>query len=413
MLKYLRVCLYLSLLFVLLTTCDLFDSSEPKPLPPGYQYDIPWPSLADSPWPMNHHDPQNTGRSRMPGPKMGVVVWEFVPGYGEVTSGISIGPDSSIYVISSWQSHSGLFCLNADGSLKWKFDLGAYPNYATPIITVQNNLIFGDGLSTIYCLNADGEVIWSTNLNTQYLRNASFAIDKTGNIYLTDPEGVLYCLNQNGNVMWEYQDDRIFSNRPHIYQMVFSPDGKTLYIPGDSVSVIAFDINSLEVKWTYGDAILVNSIVADAYGNIYVFQQISGNNSKPLVALDTNGKVKWIYRTNVDYVWDNVPAIDWNGNIIFAADTLYSVNYKGELNWKRTLPDRCNAPIICDINNNIYVGFDLSNGSGVSILCYDSKGNFNWQIDDNTQNWIAGSAAIGFEGEIICPLSPEKILKIL
>lgn len=28
------------------------------------QYDIVWESLADSPWPMFHHDPQSTGRSK-------------------------------------------------------------------------------------------------------------------------------------------------------------------------------------------------------------------------------------------------------------------------------------------------------------------------------------------------------------
>ena len=42
------------------------NSKDPKP--PGYQEEIPWPSLADSPWPMYHHDPQNTGRTNYSGP---------------------------------------------------------------------------------------------------------------------------------------------------------------------------------------------------------------------------------------------------------------------------------------------------------------------------------------------------------
>ena len=33
-----------------------------SPKPPGYQEDIPWPSLADSPWPMFYGNPQNNGR---------------------------------------------------------------------------------------------------------------------------------------------------------------------------------------------------------------------------------------------------------------------------------------------------------------------------------------------------------------
>ena len=52
---------------LLLTACeDEVIQSPPKP--PGYQEDIPWPSLADSPWPMNHHDPQSSGRSKFIGP---------------------------------------------------------------------------------------------------------------------------------------------------------------------------------------------------------------------------------------------------------------------------------------------------------------------------------------------------------
>ncbi|MBU2444432.1 MAG: hypothetical protein KJ666_02510, partial [Bacteroidetes bacterium] len=47
--------------------------------PPGYQHDIPWLSLADSPWPMHNADPQATGRSKYLGPMNGIIDWEFVP----------------------------------------------------------------------------------------------------------------------------------------------------------------------------------------------------------------------------------------------------------------------------------------------------------------------------------------------
>ena len=55
-------------------------STEPigteKP-PPGFQENIPWPSLADSPWPMADHDPQSTGRSNLKGPITNTIDWEY------------------------------------------------------------------------------------------------------------------------------------------------------------------------------------------------------------------------------------------------------------------------------------------------------------------------------------------------
>jgi len=67
----------LSLFVIFCANCqkstDPIDNNKP---PAGYQEDIPWPSLADSPWPMNHGDPQSTGRSKFPGPLSGTVIKE-------------------------------------------------------------------------------------------------------------------------------------------------------------------------------------------------------------------------------------------------------------------------------------------------------------------------------------------------
>ncbi len=83
----------LALLVVFCTNCE--RSTEPiendKP-PPGFQEDIPWPSLADSPWQMYHGDPQSTGRSKYPGPISGTIDWFVDSLY--TYSGISIGDGS-------------------------------------------------------------------------------------------------------------------------------------------------------------------------------------------------------------------------------------------------------------------------------------------------------------------------------
>ncbi len=51
----------------------------------GYQKDIDWPTLADSPWPIFQPDPQGTGRSRFSGPKCGIISdWFNVIGNGKL-----------------------------------------------------------------------------------------------------------------------------------------------------------------------------------------------------------------------------------------------------------------------------------------------------------------------------------------
>ena len=62
--------IFLIIILLIFISCrkDTTGIETEEPLPPGYQQDIPWPSLADSPWPINHGDPQSTGRSKYPGP---------------------------------------------------------------------------------------------------------------------------------------------------------------------------------------------------------------------------------------------------------------------------------------------------------------------------------------------------------
>jgi hypothetical protein len=55
----------LFLLLMLLSCKENPTTPSEEPKPPGYQEDIPWPSLADSPWPMYRGNPQYTGRANI------------------------------------------------------------------------------------------------------------------------------------------------------------------------------------------------------------------------------------------------------------------------------------------------------------------------------------------------------------
>ena len=93
------------------------------------QIDIPWPTLANSPWPMIKHDPQLTGRSPYAGPKIPTIKWTLDLPYG-VFSGPVIGEDGTLYVGTRaylyfvGDTTNYFYAINPDGTIKWTFLTG-------------------------------------------------------------------------------------------------------------------------------------------------------------------------------------------------------------------------------------------------------------------------------------------------
>lgn len=394
-----KVKLILSLLILITASCEWTGSVEPNeiPKPPGYQEDIPWPSLADSPWPMSHHDPQSTGRSNLEGPITGSIEWEYSEQY-EVSTGVVIDTDSIIYTVAV-----GLLALNNSGERKWIIPYGGVNNYTGPLITKAGNIIWKDGSSPsiIYLTSPDGSTLWTFEADG-HVSIESINIDKNGNFYFVDDDKKLYALSSNGILLWSIIDERI--NKWATFHLTFSPDGNTLYIPGYDVTVLALDINEKTILWTYGDERLKTNAMVDSDGNVYTLVN-SG-----LKSLSQDGKLRWEYNfSELQSINDNSPCIDKYGNIYFATDTLYSVDYKGILRWKKELPRTCDAPLVCDNNGNVYCG---TAQQGVSILAYNSEGVNLWQIDQNDQIFVGSSPAIDYNDVLYYPIYPNKIIAI-
>ena len=351
--KYVTFLVVIILSILTLSHCK--KSTEPiggeKPLP-GYQEDIPWPSLADSPWPMSHHDPQNTGRSKLLGPSLGVISWEFDEAY-KMFNSVVVSADSIAYILIP-PADGGLFAFNPDGTIKSSFNLETVTGSKT------------------------------------------FAIDKEGYFYYIDEHSTLYVIDQQGNIQWTLQDDRFYTNPAYIS---FSPDGNTIYVLSRSDMFLAVDINTKQIRWTFKNDVLpdesvtrpVDGVVVDSYGNIYLLVKIN-NDVGELFVLKPDGEIKWRYKFNTQAinVNGNVPTIDKLGNIYCATDSVYSFDFDGNLRWKIGLDNISDCPLICDDNGSVYVGT-----MGISMMGFDTDGNQLWKIDDN-QNQVGGSPAIGF-----------------
>jgi outer membrane protein assembly factor BamB len=392
---------YLLLVSIVLFHTSCQKSTEPVDNdipPPGYQEDIPWPSLADSPWPMNHGDPQSTGRSKYPGPMAGIIDWSIDSLW--VESGISIGYDQSVYFNSNGYLR-GLIAANPDGSIKWKLEEVITNNIVatTPLVAADGTIYIGGGLlNRLFAINFDGTLKWEFETNG-FVYHVGMNLGLDGTIYFLSGSwrnGVptLYAVNPDGSLKWnmENSDFNYFIDTG----ISFSPDGKTLYLPGINPSVFAIDVENQIIKWTFGEILFNGSVLVDSEGHLYFQSQVESINSgkASLFSLNPDGSVRWSYaHDNPDFSSSHMAdgTMDKNGNYYFALDTLYSLDYEGNLRWKIGLEKYSGEPLTCDINGVVYLPLWV----GTSIAAVSSEGEMIWQVDFPPTVSMGQSPALG------------------
>lgn len=395
-----------NIILILFTILVLGCNDDPtKPIAPPEnndivpQTDIIWPSLADSPWPMHHHDPQSTGRSKYAGPKDGILS-KKVPA-SNMDAGVSVGLSQTLYL--STDDPYIFYALDYSGNVKWKIEGINYQS--TPLISVDGT-IFCKQFDKIIAISKDGNILWNYNIAVR-ISGLSLAIDKEGNLYFTNFEGgTLYVIDNKGELLWKLEDDRLIDYIP-----TFSPDGNTLYLMGKDVSILAIDITTKKIKWTFGEQSLCLSPVIDSDGNIIIIS--SGDkgcfqtSDVIMYSINETGEINWSNSfANFNMPRNIEPTIDYNGNIYFGSDTLYSFTNSGKQRWKKELKDgfSVTSPLICDINNVIYIGTNnditpLEN----KILAVNSDGNILWEIIVSGERDLGVSPALTEDGTLIYP----------
>ncbi|MCB9058075.1 MAG: PQQ-like beta-propeller repeat protein [Calditrichae bacterium] len=356
--------------FVLISCSD--TGTEPQPKPAGYQEDIPWPSLADSPWPMYRGNPQCTGRSTGTGPFNGAVAWTIDSIF--INSGVALAEDGTIYLseIEDWEKSdpkSGLVALNPDGSLKWRYNFPA-PNYwppSSPVVAKDGTVyVSSPDEKKFYAVNPDGTLKWQVATENHIIQTG-INIGRDGTVYAIGyyPSSILYAISKEGKILWTYENS-VFSGN-ELDGMSFSPDGETLYIPGlgsHSVTVFAFDVISRTIKWQFGErrVSLSGTPLVDSQGNIYV---IGGEDTTTFMySLNQDGTIRW--KQNLGHIallsGFNLFAVDEYGKIYTGLDKLICIDYSGEIKWRSTLGGvtlPISSPISIDRNNSIYFTSNL------------------------------------------------------
>ncbi len=403
------------LLLFLSSGCKKNSPTEPQPTkPPGYQEDIPWPSLADSPWPMYRADPQNTGRSKSIGP-MGILNWNIDT--VQTACGVAISNDSSIYtVITNYPSSiSGLVKYGLDGKLQWCRQFSVYrgTSLSSPLIDNEGTVyVSSPDEKKLYAIKSDGSLKWELNIGTQIFQTG-INIGKDGNIYaigLKDWRSwILYAIDRNGYVKWEADDLEIAGDEYN--SMSFSPDGNVLYIPCplNSHSIIAFGVNSKTVLWKFGKdrPILHSTPLIDSKGNIYLFSKDSMDNPT-FYSLKSDGTVRWKYK--IDFVSDmdsyNMFTMDKEGNLYLDVGKIISLDYDGKFRWSYEYVNVVN-PLVCDAEGSIYF---ISIGNDKNLIKLSKNGEMIYTIEYPSSNIRdVFSLSIGY-GQLFVPGYKNNIL---
>ncbi|GMU98024.1 MAG: hypothetical protein AMXMBFR51_07620 [Ignavibacteriota bacterium] len=353
------------------------------------QVDIPWPTLANSPWPMIKHDPQFTGRSQYLGPQTPTVSWSEDMEFG-IFSGPVVDQKGYLYFGSYNVDSDFFYCYIPNYGLKWQYETGSNRAPESGIIIDSSNTIyFGGRDNYLYALSYDGDLKWKYKTSGQIISTVIPNIDLQGNIYITDfvfpvtQPGALYSVSPEGNLNWKVIYDGGFAFK----SPVLSPDGNTIYIPAIDSNLIALNLDGT-IKWKFSCGNIFRAAMVDSDGNIYFLPE---EDPQYFYSLFPNGTLRWKYFIqNIGVAGsDVIPTIDYQGNLYFIGfDTtccpyylsLVSVDYNGNFRWKYLFneieSEDFTQPLICDSQGTIYVGSTV----GYYYYAISSEGYLKWKL---------------------------------
>ncbi|MDX9712258.1 MAG: PQQ-binding-like beta-propeller repeat protein [Ignavibacteriaceae bacterium] len=372
------------------------------------QTDIPWPTLANTDWPMIKHDPQFTGRSPYKGPQTPTIIWTRDLEDG-IFSGPVIGDEGYLYfgtyydypVIQAFSDY--FYCYDSTGNYVWDYKLGRNrPPQSGILIDSSNTIYFGSLDKYLYALNPDGTLKWEFETSAPIVELAIPNIDLQGNIYITNSLGRLYSIKPDGSLNWDTTYESGFFNK----SPVFSPDGNTIYIAGRDSNLFALNLDG-SLKWKFSCKKIQKAAIIDNDENIYFI----ANAGEPFYfySIYPDGQIRWI-NEELYFTSYSMPTIDHNGNIYTIATdkdccpyykALVSLTNTGDFRWKYLLNDEESddfwQPLICDSEGTVYFGSTF----GYNYYAISSDGTLKWKLplEFNSQQ-VDNTSAISRDGTL-------------
>jgi hypothetical protein len=128
----------------------------------------------------------------------GTLKWVFSYA-GYVYASPAIGADGTIYV----SSHNMGYLYAVDpvtGTMKWSYQMGTY-TYSSPTIGTDGTIYVGTNSLGLYAINPNGTLKWRF-AQPGYIYASSPAIGADGTIYVGSMDFYLYAVSPSGTLLW-------------------------------------------------------------------------------------------------------------------------------------------------------------------------------------------------------------------
>ena len=296
---------------------------------------------------MAAHDIARTGRSpNNTASNNGVLQWKLTAS-AQIAGSPAIGADGTIYAPSD---DGYLYAINANGSLKWKYQLTESALVSSPAIGSNGTIYVQSDDFNLYALADSG----TSDILQWALRGiggtySSPANGDNGTIYIAGANYQLYAVNPDGSLKWAFTTDSPFDDS----SPAIGPDGTVYFLSeGAAGYLYALTDNGTAAtqKWRFGPGGLIDgngvSPAIGSDGTIYFgesYQDSSNKWANFLYAVNPDGTQKWSFASNVtaniSFSAPTSPAIGGDGTVFFGdvvngtTPTLYAVQPDGSKKW--------------------------------------------------------------------------------
>ena len=317
--------------------------------------------------------------------------WEYNAG-SQISSGIVVGSDGVIYF---GDRYDGIFALNSDGTLKWKYSsIGARVDSGGALSNDESIVYFGGDNSEIYAIyTATGVAKWVYDASPTSYLYSGIVVDSADNVYFGLGDSRAMSVTYGGVLRWSHNKSDILPDADENYA--------GMLIVGNYVYAATYDglfkyaLADGAEQWQHPSLVIAQGtgISVGIDGNIYY-----GRSGHFYAINQSTGVEEWNF-TLANYACTaNVVGSD--GNIWFvdcdgATTKLYVLNYStGAEVWHYDIPDWVGSGVsgstglALDSNDNAYIGCDDDN-----LYVIDSSGSLLWTFTagNDIQSGIAFS----------------------
>jgi len=212
---------------------------------------------------------------------------------------------------------------------------------------------------------------------------SSPVIDDQGMIYFCSNDGKLYCVDNDGNEQWNYSTEGIVWMTPAL-----NHEGEIVFGSMDGVLYCVHPNGTLKWSSEVGEQ-LGGTISIDSEGNIYCIDKIQDL----LLSTDAEGNIRWSY----PIAWgDRGVSIGMDGTIYFGVGyNLVALDTNGSLKWRFEIGECVFGPPAIGSDGTIFFGSTDGN-----LYALDQSGNEKWRFEGGENAWIWASPAIGSDGTV-------------